>query len=97
MRKITLALAFRTLGGCSIVLTHAPCPEHRRNNTPRPDPILLEGGPDDGAQVELLWGYPPGVPTPDPALLCLAAKSQAGVGELATPRVWLDALLLHGR
>ena len=80
MRKITLALAFRTLGGCSIVLTHAPCPEHRRNNTPRPDPILLEGGPDDGAQVELLWGYPPGVPTPDPALLMSGGDEPGGWG-----------------
>ena len=80
MRKITLALAFRTLGGCSIVLTHAPCPEHRRNNTPRPDPILLEGGPDDGAQVELLWGYPPGVPTPDPALLMSGGEEPGGCG-----------------
>ena len=44
-------------------------PKYRNNNTPCPDPILLEGGADDGADLELVWGYPPGVPTPDPALL----------------------------
>lgn len=36
------------------------------------DPVLLSGG-YDSAQISISWGYPPGVPTPDPVLLTESA------------------------
>jgi hypothetical protein len=81
-RKIILAPRFsnvvRETASSSPICT--PCPKHRNNNTPFPDPILLEGGADDGAELELVWGYPPGVPTPDPALLMSGGDEPGGWG-----------------
>jgi len=59
-----------------IALTDVFLPK-RRIITPCPDPILLE---DAGEAVALVWGYPPGVPTPDPALLAAGGEETVGWG-----------------
>ena len=46
------------------------------SSQPTPDPIHLKDHSDEGSPTTLLWNYPPGVPTPDPALLIEVAPDR---------------------
>lgn len=64
-----------------MLITRTP-PPHFFDRYPTPDPIHLKATAEqtgDASQpTTILWNYPPGVPTPDPALLIEVAPERVG-------------------